>query len=467
QAATREELAGLAREIDGLAAFVARTDQAEGIDPKALTPPTPDNVGARDAETRMLLDAHPEALIDTLRARADTLRATMQRNTVRWRPDFGQIDDFHRVLDRAAGELSTRKTFTFTDPLDAWRHDALRRLLADLDRLGRIEPRVRAQRVTIEAMTRREHDTGALRWKEACAAIAASPRYRGLQLAPMFDLVPLGADPRSGLWEFLLATSGAAPERDLATQSGWRVDESTGLVLVLLPGGRFEMGQRPGEGAPLPSSLPMHTVELAPFFMSKFELTIAQAERLGGFAADRAPSADGRMPFAADWERARALLRESGLELPTEARWEYAARGGTRGALPVEGHANVNDRSRTAALERTGYANLESAAGFDDGWPEAAPAGEFAPNAFGLHDTLGNAAEWCLDHHVSRAYATLTPRAGDGLRTTVSAAQLRALRGGSFTGAPRFCHPAARLSELPGKFAYWIGVRPVRSLSPG
>jgi formylglycine-generating enzyme required for sulfatase activity len=463
QAATREELAGLAREIDGLAAFVAHGDQVAAAVPPTTEPPTPDAVRARDAETRALLDAHPEALLDALRARAEALRLTMLENPDRWRPDFGQIDDFQRVLDRASGALAARATFRFADPLDAWRHDALRRMLADLDRLAAVAPRVRAQREQVATLERLETGAGAARWAEARAAVAASPRYGGLELAPVFGLVPLGEDPRSGLWEFLLAASGAAPERDPATPSGWRMDEAAGLVLVLLPGGRFDMGQHPGEGPTLPSSLPMHAVELAPFFLSKFEMTVAQAERLGGLPPERTRPADGRLPLVLDWIRARTLLHESGLELPTEAQWEYGARGGESGLVALQGRANVNDRSRAAALQRAGSPNLEPTAEFDDGFPDAAPVGSLLPNPFGLHDVLGNASEWCLDHHVSRAYATLTPRAGDGLRTTVSSAQLRAMRGGSFVGAPRFCQPAVRQTELPAKMAPWIGFRPARA----
>ncbi len=461
QAATREELAGLAREIDGLCAFVAHTDQAA-----PLVPPGPDEVRARDAQTRALLDAHGEALLDVLRARVDALRATMQRNAGRWRLDFYQLDDFQRVLDRASGRSGSRTTFRFADPLDAWRHDALRRLLEDLARLDRVVPRVRAQRSQIEALTRLEAQSGAALWAAASAAIAASPSYAGLKVRPVFGLVPLGEDPHSHLWEFVLAASGSAPARDASTPSGWRMDESAGLVLVLLPGGRFEMGQHAGEGPDLTSSLPSHEVELAPFFISKFELDVAQAERLGGLPPERTRPEDGTLPLSIDWERARALLHESGLELPTEAQWEYAARGNADGPFPIEGYANVNDLSRSAALHLAGEANTESASEFDDGWPNAAPIGSLAPNRFGLHDTLGNLAEWCLDQHISRAYATLAPRAGDGLRTTVAPAQLRVLRGGSYALPARLAHPAARQGELPRKLSFTLGVRPVRALAP-
>lgn len=460
-AATHEDLTTLAHELDGLAAFVARGDRSA-----PPTPPDPEELRAREAATRTVQGEHPEALVETLRDRVAMLRVAMQRDVLRWRPDIVQLDDFERLLGRAAISLRERATYRFEDSLDAWRHDALHRLLEDLDRLAALSERVRAQREQTVELARLYVGEGASTWERARAAIAASPRYHGLAIQPIFGMVPLGENSTTHLWEFLFAESGVAPAPDESTSGRTRMDEATGLVFVLLPGGRFFMGQRENEGPPIQSALPVHEVELAPFFISKFEVSVAQAERLGGFPSEKTRPEDGRLPLALDWERSRAMFLQHGLELPTEAQWEYAARADANEPAPLDGHANVFDVARITAIHSEGTHQNGEIAGFDDGFAGPAPIGSFRPNGFGLHDVLGNVSEWCLDHYVSRGYSTLVPRAGDGLRATVVSAQLRAMRGGSFSDGPDICQPARRLNDAPNRLSYSIGVRPVRSISP-
>jgi len=460
QAPTREQLSTLALEIEGLASYVARGDRSA-----PPSPPDPDSVRALDVSHKALLDQHHDALIDTLRARIGALRVTMQKDAARWQPDIQQLHDFERQLDGASLKLGERATYRFTDPLDAWRHDALRRLLGDLDRLAALVPRVRAELAETESLARIFQEASAAAWETARTAIERSPSYRGLSIEPVFGLVPLGENPSSHLWEFLLAESGTAPLRDSGAADRWKIDDATGIVLVLLPGGRFTMGQRDDEGPRRSEASPLHEVELAPFFIARYELTVAQAERLGGFPPEKSRPADGRLPLAIDWERGRAMLLQHGLELPTEAQWEYAARGGETGNPQLEGYANVFDRSRVASYRAQGQQLEGESADFDDGFAGPARVGSFRPNAFGLHDVLGNVSEWCLDHYITRGYSTLAARAGDGLRATVVPAQLRSVRGGSYTDGPKLCYPALRLNDVPGKMSYSIGVRPVRSLA--
>ncbi len=130
----------------------------------------------------------------------------------------------------------------------------------------------------------------------ANAAIAASERYRdarfpvGVRGTPQEGVLPLGADPQSGLWEFLYVLSGREPARDEEGRfrrqaSGAHAleesdSEGTGVVLVLIPGGTFWMsvqktdpsGHNFAPAARVNEST-VHPVTLCPYLISKYELT--------------------------------------------------------------------------------------------------------------------------------------------------------------------------------------------------
>jgi formylglycine-generating enzyme required for sulfatase activity len=106
--------------------------------------------------------------------------------------------------------------------------------------------------------------------------------YDFVDLEPQLGLVPMGPDPKSGLWRFWHVESGSRPIRDEASGKLTVTGES-GMVLVLLPGGTFSMGaQADDPNAPhyyrnaQANEGPVHEVTLAPFFLSKFEMTQGQ-----------------------------------------------------------------------------------------------------------------------------------------------------------------------------------------------
>jgi formylglycine-generating enzyme required for sulfatase activity len=258
--------------------------------------------------------------------------------------------------------------------------------------------------------------------------------------------------------------------------------EADGLVLVLIPGGRFWMGAQADDAArpnydPLAQKDegPVREVELSPFLISKYEMTRAQWVRLVG----RNPSFYQLGQYTptmlhpveqVSWQECTDWLARAGLALPTEAQWEYAARGGTdtpwwtgaeRDTLSAEHAANLADR--TAARAGAPWGDLDDWPELDDGFALHAPVGAFAANPFGLHEVTGNLWEWCQDGMliaVSAKLPELDPVAIGGPGNP------RVCRGGSFDLAARFARSASRGRRMPTYSDSYLGVRPARALEP-
>jgi serine/threonine-protein kinase len=309
-------------------------------------------------------------------------------------------------------------------------------LVADVERFlaaDGLRAEMRARRDRAAALRRVTVDEQRAAWDAARARVAADPRFAGFELAPQEGLVPLGPDPRSGLEELAHhGVTGAIPRRDARTGELVLTDESA-VVLVLVPGGTVSIGdpREPFNGRRtqliggverevMRNSGPSCEVRLDPYLISKFELTQGQFERAFGFN----PSDHGvgdlwqgqvigpRNPVESlSWELAIRLLTRLGMELPTEAQWEAAARAGTEGpwifgptAQSLVGYANL------------GYGSDEGSGAVPprDGHLSHAPVGTFGPNAYGLHDVIGNVWELCRDVYKVR-YHSLEHRGGDGL----------------------------------------------------
>jgi formylglycine-generating enzyme required for sulfatase activity len=166
---------------------------------------------------------------------------------------------------------------------DTWREQGLSELLRRMEKLPALIADVEKRR----EVARTIHDDSVVRhadaWDAATARVASSPRYGGLRLTAQVGLVPLGKDRASGLEEFVHLETGTIPARDASTGRIGLTDE-TGLVLVLVPGGRATIGSQAGDaGAPHHDDVatfgPVHEVELSPFFVSKYEMTQSQWPR--------------------------------------------------------------------------------------------------------------------------------------------------------------------------------------------
>ncbi|MEZ5976988.1 MAG: SUMF1/EgtB/PvdO family nonheme iron enzyme [Planctomycetota bacterium] len=312
----------------------------------------------------------------------------------------------------------------------------------------------------------------ARRWASVIPEIAASPKYGGLELGPQMGLVPIGVDPTSGFHEFWHVCSGDEPFR--GDDGRLRFEESSGIVLVLLPGGRTTIGaQSTDPDSPRydpearEEESPVVEIELSPFFVSKFEVTQGQWLRAFGENPSRyVPGSELLHTYDAThpveqvtWTQCAQACRVWGLELPTDAQWEYAARGGTdtpwwTGTDPndlVARHAaNVADRSVVVA--NPGWATAAVDESYDDGWCAHAPVWDFAPNPFGLHHIHGNLMEWCRD-----TYVPLVPiEVGEKDPVHLEEAPERVLRDGAYFFGPSDARSSRRLSSDPEFSVFFV-----------
>jgi formylglycine-generating enzyme required for sulfatase activity/serine/threonine protein kinase len=314
-------------------------------------------------------------------------------------------------------------------------------------------------------------------WKRARADVRATELYAGLDLPPQRGLVPLGADPDSGLQEFADVATGEPARR--GANGRLQIGPESSVVFVLVPGGVALLGAQSAD--PLgehfdpdaqPGEYPVHRVRLDPFLLAKHEMTQGQWLRFTGDQPSKRLAGtqvqgrllDGRVPVEqVSWLEATRQMERLGWKLPTEAQWEYAARTGTGSAWwtgedpdSLQGAGNLYDRFASEhGAEWPG--TPES---FDDGFLVQAPVGSFDANPFGLHDVIGNVYEWCSD--LAAPYG-LDALDGAGERPGGNPAT-RIVRGGSYVSTSRGARSAKRDLAQPELQNESIGLRPARAI---
>jgi formylglycine-generating enzyme required for sulfatase activity len=424
---------------------------------------------------------------------ADAMRAWLQ-------DDCGRLERLRPELARA---LQTLQPTTAAGGDDSARflHDTLAALARDLDTelppLRAAMTRRLAWATQIAAATAAHPHAGAS-WADARRALAAAPAYAAAPPALADDdvlgLVPIGANPATGLWEFADLASAWDGETDPRTlpiprhdaHGNVPVTDASGIVFVLLPGGRCLIGSQAGDpdgGNHDPEAPgfvgPVHEVDLAPFLIARHELTRAQWARLcrgdddARFPSGYPTGADnyrggkitGTHPVErVEWTSASRVLGEHGMTMPTEAQWEYACRAGTEtpywtgaDSSSLAGAANVYDVAATRnALKK------EVHEAFDDGWQAHAPVGSFRANPFGLFDVHGNVGEWCLDAPAANRVGF---RAGDGMKQSSERPNDRVQRGGSFQQQGRTGRASLWVFGPKETRAIDLGLRAVRRLA--
>ncbi len=228
-----------------------------------------------------------------------------------------------------------------------------------------------------------------------------------------------------------------------------------GLEYALVPAGRFQRGAVPGDGLAQDNEKPRRQIEITKhFWMSTTPVTVAAYKRFAQAMGRGMPEAPGfnsnwskqdHPIVRASWDDARAYCEWAAGRLPTEAEWEYAARGGEEGLVYPWGDELSAENANYASTDRT------------------APVKSYPANGFGLYDVSGNVYEWCADWYGADYYKSSPSHDPPGAATGAN----RVIRGGSWVYSnPRYLRCSYRVTADPDDRSYLRGFRCVREGSP-
>jgi sulfatase modifying factor 1 len=209
-----------------------------------------------------------------------------------------------------------------------------------------------------------------------------------------------------------------AKPAEIRPPGGAEAEALKNIETVLIPGGSFLMGTDGPDARP--DEKPVHRVTIASFRMDRYEVTVGQFRNFCSATGRDFPeqpgwSRDDHPVVNVTWDDANAYCEWLGRRLPTEAEWEYAARGGVEGRVYPWGDAFDCRMCNARGSEC-------------DGYEHTAPAGRFPPNGYGLYDVAGNVWEWCRDWFGADYYAA-SPAANPA---GPDSGEYRVVRGGSF-----------------------------------
>jgi serine/threonine-protein kinase len=245
-----------------------------------------------------------------------------------------------------------------------------------------------------------------------------------------------------------------------------RINKKDAQKYVWIPSGTFTMGCVGSDRDCRDYEKPPHRVTVSKgFWMAQTEATVA-AYKSAIRVLPKPPSFDANWTLTdhpmvdVTWVEASSYCASAGGRLPTEAEWEYAARGGVEDTIFPWGNRPSHELANFG--EGTNRDDEKGAVEGRDQWMNTSPVASFPANKFGLFDMIGNVSEWCADWYSPTYYShspAIDPQ-GPGSGTT------RAVRGGSWKSPPKFMRAGYRWNRPPDERGWTSGFRCVVNTLP-
>lgn len=454
--------------------------EALGVDALALIDAVPDETGSRVRITFRVVDAATGAILETLATEsladlahggsAPAVPETGARlvTAAQWADAWKAAPAFDPVAGAWKTALDNARASGDFEAAARWTDLLLDKLRAPEDPAW-VDSRYRIRKLVVKEISWAQTDRTERSLLAALGTPAASRREETLALYRYLDLVRAAHHTEAASRPSVIVGFRKRFGRDLDTLLG-QPD------LVVVDGGTFSMGSHDGET----DEAPVHAVTLSPFLMARTEVTQALYQGVTGdnpalftqavdapeLPVERVTWYDAvefcnllsqRLGFAPVYTISKRNpakgypiksaevtqdRTKNGFRLPTEAEWEWAARGG----LASRG-------TRLAGSEDPG---LVAWTGGTTGGPS--PVGTKAPNELGLHDMSGNVWEWCFDWYGKYSGGPILDPEGAPVGI------LKVGRGGSWHAAPWMARVTSRSFDNPGSRSNNLGFRVARSV---